>query len=143
MHTVAVEFTVVCVRKLQPVVPPALPVEKPRHAPKRVAAHRIESPYLPLRQVPFTQSLRAALLLAAFVERMASLARAVRMPLAKRSRQAILRRSLVPAVFAVEVLHRRRESDNQRLKTNCRSNDGSSNLFMADGPYCCLVEVFQ
>ena len=43
MHPVVVEFTVVCVRELQPVVPLALPVEEPRHAPKRVAVHRIES----------------------------------------------------------------------------------------------------
>ena len=39
VHPVVVEFTVVCVREFQPVVPLALPVEKPRHALAYAAAH--------------------------------------------------------------------------------------------------------
>ena len=53
-------------------------------------------------------------LLAAFAERVATLRRAIRMPLAKRRRQAVYRRRLVPAVFAVVVLHRWRGEQSER-----------------------------
>ena len=41
VHPVVVEFTVACVRKLEPIPPLASVVEMPSHAPKRIAVARI------------------------------------------------------------------------------------------------------
>jgi len=66
-------------------------------------------------------------LLAAFVERMASLLRAIWMPLAERRRQTVHRRRLVSAVFAVVVLHRRGRKRNQSCKAHRRNNHDPNN----------------
>ena len=66
-----------------------------------------------------------AYLLAALVERMASLARTIRMTLAKRRRQTVHRRRFEPAVLAVVVLHR--SSSNQRC--TCRNGTQRCNNF--------------
>src|SRR5574344_823029 len=42
IHTVVIQFTVVRVRKLQPIPPLASVVQQPRHTPKRVAVHRMK-----------------------------------------------------------------------------------------------------
>ena len=60
-----------------------------------------------------------ALLLATFVERVASLAWTIWMPLAKRRCEAVYRCRLVPTVFTVEVLHRRRCEQRDCGDTQC------------------------
>lgn len=72
-----------------------------------------------------------ALLLAAFIERVASLAWSVRMPLAERRCEAVHRCSLMSAVLAVEVLHKQSVCKGQPSRVYRDSKQHSDNLAIA------------